>query len=377
MGREAALYPSMVRIGTGPRLAILPSESREGASLLRGYNMATALRHHGWQTLVLPAQLALPQRTRVLERFRPDLVLVQQARHPFNRAAHLGRWPLVLDIDDADFLDPALEPELTALLALARGAVCGSRFIRDWAAQHTRATRIVWTGTPISPGPWPDHAARRPLVTWAQLGPEGYRDELAIVAEVMADVGRRRGGVDLRLYSLSGPRDLPELVQMQDAGVRIEFLPRLGYDAYLASLREAAVGLSAIASGTGFGRGKSFGKILGYLDAKVPIVCSDAADHALFFREGTGIVSNAPGCMGRCRLRPARRSRAPHGDVRGRACRFPCPSVGGRRRRTVARLSERTAGSCSPRGHMRTATASHCRCAGVSDHERGNFPWFN
>ncbi len=325
MGREAALYPSMVRIGTGPRLAILPSESREGASLLRGYNMATALRHHGWQTLVLPAQLALPQRTRVLERFRPDLVLVQQARHPFNRAAHLGRWPLVLDIDDADFLDPALEPELTALLALARGAVCGSRFIRDWAAQHTRATRIVWTGTPISPGPWPDHAARRPLVTWAQLGPEGYRDELAIVAEVMADVGRRRGGVDLRLYSLSGPRDLPELVQMQDAGVRIEFLPRLGYDAYLASLREAAVGLSAIASGTGFGRGKSFGKILGYLDAKVPIVCSDAADHALFFREGTGIVSNAPDVWvdAVCALLddPARRtamSEAAHADFRTR-----------------------------------------------------------
>ena len=41
-----------------------------------------------------------------------------------------------------------------------------------------------------------------------------------------------------------------------------------------------------------FSRGKSFGKILGYLDAKTPAICSDEVDHALFFDAGQGIVSN-------------------------------------------------------------------------------------
>lgn len=294
LGREAALYPAVLAPGQGPRLAVLPSSGPEGASLLRGYNMAAALRRHGWQTVVLPVQLTQAQRQRLLARFRPDLLLVQQARHPLNRLAHLGAWPVVFDIDDADFLDPALTGELEALLGHALGAVCGSRYIRDWVARHTPQTRIIWTGTPIDPGPWPAHADRRPLVTWAQLGPERYVRELDFVAGVMAEVAQRRGGVDLRLYSWAGPQDHPALARMRAAGVRLTFQPRLDYAEYTASLREAAVGLSAIAPGEGFGQGKSFGKILGYLDAKVPVICSDAADHALFFRPATGVVSNDP-----------------------------------------------------------------------------------
>lgn len=292
--REAALYPAVFRGAQRPRFAVLPSEGRAGASLLRGFNMAEALQNRGWQTMVLPAQLGQAQRKRLLKLFRPDLLLVQQARHPLNRAAHLHGWPVVLDIDDADFLDPALEPELKAILAQARGAVCGSRFIRDWVKRHAARTRVIWTGTTITSGTWPTHERRRPLVTWAQLGPEAYRAELAIVAKVMSEVASRRGGVDLRLYSWSGSKDVPELVQMQASGVRIEFLPRLDYQSYLASLREAAVGLSAIAPQGGFSHGKSFGKILGYLDAKVPVICSDAADHALFFTNESGVVSNDP-----------------------------------------------------------------------------------
>ncbi len=325
IGREAALYPTLLRGGRRPGLAVLPSEGRAGASLLRGFNMADALQGRGWRTMVVPHHLSRAQRHRVLGLFRPDLLLVQQARHPLNRVEHLQDWPTVLDIDDADFMDPALEPALSAILARAEGAVCGSRFIRDWAQRHGARARVIWTGTPVSPGPWPLHADRRPLVTWAQLGPEAYRAELGIVAHVMVEVARRRGPVDLRLYSWSGPRDAPELEQMQAAGVRIEILPRLSYDDYLASLREAAVGLSAIARAEGFAQGKSFGKILGYLDAKVPVICSDAADHALFFRPGSGVVSDDPAVWADtvCALLddPARRQSmadAAHADFRSR-----------------------------------------------------------
>jgi glycosyltransferase involved in cell wall biosynthesis len=54
------------------------------------------------------------------------------------------------------------------------------------------------------------------------------------------------------------------------------------------------VGLSPICTGSPFSRGKSFGKVLAYLDRGVPVVASDEADHALFFTRDTGILSNDP-----------------------------------------------------------------------------------
>jgi glycosyltransferase involved in cell wall biosynthesis len=41
-----------------------------------------------------------------------------------------------------------------------------------------------------------------------------------------------------------------------------------------------------------YSRGKSFGKILSYLDAEVPVIASDEVDHSLFFDGGSGVVSN-------------------------------------------------------------------------------------
>lgn len=294
VAREAALYPAVLRPGRGPRLAVLPSEGRAGSSLLRGYNIAEALRARGWSALCLPPHLRAAQRARVLGLLRPDIVLVQQAWHELNRVQHLTRWRLVLDIDDADFLDPRLEPALVALASRARGVSCGSRFIRDWAARYNANARVIWTGTPVSRGPWPTHEGRRPLVVWAQQNPHRYPRELEFVAGVMSEVAQRRGGAALRLHSWSGPRDVAPLRRLEEAGVTLEFLPRMPYAEFVASLREAAVGLSAISADAAFSQGKSFGKVLAYLDAKVPVVCSDAADHALFFEPETGVVSNDP-----------------------------------------------------------------------------------
>jgi glycosyltransferase involved in cell wall biosynthesis len=72
----------------------------------------------------------------------------------------------------------------------------------------------------------------------------------------------------------------------------LELLPTLDYDPFLASLREVAVGLCPLIADSPFSRGKSFGKILGYLHAGVPVVASDAADHAVFFTPDAGVVSN-------------------------------------------------------------------------------------
>ncbi|MFN3938748.1 MAG: glycosyltransferase [Gemmobacter sp.] len=295
VAREAALWPRIAAAATGPgpSVAFLPSEGPVGASLLRAYNIAHALRAHGWRSLVIPPHLRLGQRQRILGVFRPDLVVVQQCRHPLNRVAHLDGRRLVLDIDDADFLDSALRPELDAMATVAAGVICGSRFIRDWAATLNGNTVIVWTGTPPSAGTPPEHAARAPIVTWAQASPLGYAAEFDYVRDVVKRVAARTGTVRFRLYGWDGQDDHPALADLRAAGVSVDLLPFMPYPAFVASLREVAVGLSAIVP-RGFSQGKSFGKILGYLDADVPVICSDAADHALFFAPGSGVVSNDP-----------------------------------------------------------------------------------
>ncbi|HWL55538.1 MAG TPA: glycosyltransferase [Paracoccus sp. (in: a-proteobacteria)] len=295
VAREAALYPAAVRGRRATRrIAFLPSDARVQSSMLRAYNIAGELEKQGWATLVVPKQLTLAQRRRLLATFRPDMVVVQQCRHPLNRLVHVREWPFVLDIDDADFLDPTLGDALEDMARHASGVICGSRYIRDWAAQFSRNPVVIWTTTPITPRAFVEAGLREPIVTWAQSSPLGYPGELAFVAEVMRGVARLRGGVRLRLYGWDGPRDHPALTAMAGDGVKVELLPFMPYEAFIASLGSAAVGLSPIVP-EGFSRGKSFGKILAYLDAKVPVICSDEVDHSLFFTGKSGVVSNDPG----------------------------------------------------------------------------------
>lgn len=294
IAREAALYPAVIRSGRArPRIAVVTSHGRAQSGLLRGYNMADELRLRGWQAVVLPPHLSQPQRQRLLRLFRPDVILVQQCRHPLNRVRHLGNWRLVLDIDDADFFDPALRGELEEMARCAEGVICGSRFIRDWAAQFNANSVVIWTGTPISNAATPRHADRQPVVTWAQSGPLGYMAEFGFVSDLMCRTAARIGPVQFRLYGWDAPSDHPFLADMRAAGVNVDLRPFLDYPAFLASLRDVAVGLSPIVP-EGFSLGKSFGKILGYLDADVPVICSDEADHALFFTPASGVVSNDP-----------------------------------------------------------------------------------
>lgn len=292
--REAVLYPRVLgAVPDAPRVAFLPGEGRVWSSLLRVYNIAEALDGLGWSTLVVPPQLGLSQRRRILRLFAPDLVVVQLCRHPLNRIEHLDGWRLVLDIDDADFLSPDMDTALAAVARRAAGVICGSRFVQNWARTHNDVTAIVWTGGPVSDRPSPPQRDRRPIVTWAQSRPLQYPAEFAFAERVMLDVARKRPDVRYRLYGWDQAQDHPALARLRAAGVALELRPFMPYEAFLSSLREVSVGLCPYVP-EGFVLGKSFGKIIGYLDAQVPVVCSDVGDHALFFGAGTGIVSNDP-----------------------------------------------------------------------------------
>ena len=64
------------------------------------------------------------------------------------------------------------------------------------------------------------------------------------------------------------------------------------YKDFLTSLEDAAVGLAPLCPETPFSRGKSFGKVLAYLDRGVPVVGSDACEHGAFFDTDSGVITN-------------------------------------------------------------------------------------
>lgn len=261
------------------------------SSLLRGYNIAAALRERGWNAAVLPKQLDLSQRKRVLRLFNPDVAVLMGSRLSDNNCALLQGVPYVYDIDDADFHDPAMTDRMVQDVSAARSVVAGSRYVADWCKQYNSDTQVVWTGSPRVEREFLSQMRRPKLVTWAQSAPFGYLDELNFVIEMLAGLDRK--DYVLRLYGTS-PEDArsPALEPLRKQGVDVELLPFLPYDGFLKSLENVAVGLSPICTSAPFSRGKSFGKILAYLSSGVPIVTSDEVDHGRFFTAETGVVSN-------------------------------------------------------------------------------------
>jgi hypothetical protein len=178
-------------------------------------------------------------------------------------------------------------PAVTAVIA-------GSRYVADWCRGQGAEAHVVWTGTPVSALPRPAQEARPPVVAWAQGDPVSYVRERAFVEDVMGRVAARRPGTRLRLYGRQPGQGDDILAPFQAMGLSVEWLPAMSYGRFLASLDNVAVGLSPICPENTFSRGKSFGKVLAYLDRGVPVVASDEADHRLFFHAGTGVISNDP-----------------------------------------------------------------------------------
>ena len=294
--REASVRARIpLRKGQGASVAFLPAYGREGAALLRIFNPAEALGRAGWRTLVLPPALTLAQRRRILSAARPDILVMQGARHALNRPALYPGRPIVYDMDDADFHLPHLAQPVERAMPDVACVVAGSRYVAEWCSARGAETEVVWTGSPVSGAPAPAQSGRPPVVAWAQSSPESYAGEAAWVIEVMRRVSARHPAVRLRLYDRRESGSDAFLARFREAGIAVEWYPSARYRDYLASFGDVRVGLAPIAAGNPFSRGKSFGKILAYLDRRVPVAASDTAEYAAFFDRASGVVSDDPG----------------------------------------------------------------------------------
>lgn len=279
---------------SGRSAVFLPCEGRRGAALLRCYLVSRELRRLGWRCLVLSPKLKLGQRQRLLQRARPDILFMQGGRHALNRPEFYPGQRIIYDMDDADFFLPHLAGPVEHAMPQVAGVIAGSRFIADWCRARGAVADVVWTGAPVSARAHVPNEKRPPVVAWAQTRPMEYRREAELVRTVMARLVRRHPGVRLRLYDRL-PGDDPGFAGWFEAeGIPVEWWPRRSYRDYLRSFDDVSVGLAPLCTETPFSRGKSFGKVLAYLDRQVPVIGSDAGEHDAFFGPDTGVISNDP-----------------------------------------------------------------------------------
>ncbi|MEO0360728.1 MAG: glycosyltransferase [Pseudomonadota bacterium] len=281
--------------GDAGSILFFPSYWRVQSSLLRVDHVAERLAERGWRTAIARPDFDLARRRRLLEAMSPDVLFIHLARNEHHDPALYPGRRVVFDMDDADWLNPRFAERVEACVAGAAGVIAGSRHLRRWCDEHgAKRSTVVWTGTPPSEGPRPAHEDRAPIVTWAQSDPANYPEELAFVEDVMTRVAARRPGVRLRLYGWRERYEASLTAGMERAGVAVEKVAPLPYADFLRSLRETAVGLSPVIEANPYSRGKSFGKILAYFDAEVPVVTSDAVDHPLLFTHENGVMSDDP-----------------------------------------------------------------------------------
>jgi len=279
-----------------PGVVIFPSgQPPDPASNLRAWLLAPELRKLGWRAVVVPAHLDLPARRRILKAEEPDVILMQQTRHPLNDPHLYAPIPCVLDADDADYLDPRHQKRIISIATGAAAVTAGSRFISECFSRHNPKTEILWTCTPnASRASSLPPEKRPPILAWAHSAPLMYTHEMALVKEVALGVAERMKFSFWLFGTKPGEAD-DYFAPMVAKGIDCVAIPLMNYDAYLAKVAEAAVGMQPVCTTNEFSWGKSFGKILAYLAGGVAVVASDAVDHPLFFRHGeNGMLVNTP-----------------------------------------------------------------------------------
>jgi hypothetical protein len=288
---KAILHEAFMHVQRGrepasaPRVMMFPSNDPwDAASNLRTWLVAPELRALGWRVTVVPPALGLEQRRRAVRLERPDVIFMQQTRHPLNQPKLYAPCPVVLDADDADCLDSRLSDMIAESARDAAAVVGGSTFIADWMRRHNPNTEVIWSCSPpprTAPARhWRDRA---PIVAWAHAAPFRYEEEAALIHRAL-QLAAARARFSFWLFGTTEAEARDWFAPLRRAGVDCAAISPLRYDGYLLKVAESAIGLQPVCTTTHpFSRGKSFGKVLAYLCGGVAVIASNDVDHPLFF----------------------------------------------------------------------------------------------
>ena len=284
--REALLYLEILRSRKANKsIVMFPWQSELGSSSSRErvYRIAEHLKSQGWRVIIVPHQLNLTQRQRILRIENPDILLVQTVRHPLNRPALYQAKNIVFDIDDADFENPEARQDVIDCCTGSSMVTCGSKYIRDFCQKYNKNTFVVWTGMENQSAKYSPASTRSNIVAWGTSNSLAYSQEREFVGRV-AKILSSHVKFELWVYGANNHPDLQEFKsQMEDIGVKCKLIPSMSFIEYHKSLESCAVGLHPISLENSFSKGKSFGKLNSYIQRGVPIVTQRALDYPDFF----------------------------------------------------------------------------------------------
>lgn len=280
------------------RVAVCPGDDYPGsAGDLRGVAIARCLKNLGWQTLWFPVATSAEDRQAWLRRFQPHVVLFQQTRHPLNDPSLYPGHLCVLDVDDADIVRPQVRDHVIAVARGCHTVIAGSDHLASLFRPYNPRVHVVWTGTYLRAELGaPPNRMRPATLAWSQTTPLHYPKEAELVRWLVLRLAKRLSErLTLQLYD-SQHASLEELLApLKAAGVLVRTLPRLRYPAFQATLGQVAIGLHPVVDLEGFSQGKSFGKILNYINAGAACVVSNALDYPKFLRTGeNGMLASGP-----------------------------------------------------------------------------------
>ena len=285
------------------RLVIFPYWTLEDDSSTRerSYNLGENLRTLGWRVTIVPFQLDLEQRRRILRLEKPKILYIQKGRHKLNFPELYEVPRIVFDIDDADFLWPddfIMPKQKTQVIKCCEGSdlvICGSRFVADFCRQYNPNTHIVWTGMAPQEQDYPPPSLRQRIVAWGTSNSVSYVGEREFLAEVMVKL-REKIDFEFWVYGAVDFQALQPFVNdLAKHNVKVKLFPPMSFEEYHSSLENAAVGLHPVGNSDPFSQGKSFGKLNSYILRGVPIVVQRMLDYPDFFRDGeNGMLANEP-----------------------------------------------------------------------------------
>ena len=199
-----------------------------------------------------------------------DVVWLERSFAPgLDSLARMIRRPLVLDIDDAVWLEGLAGRGLPGLTRQAAAAIAGNRYLADWLAPYCPNVHIVPTAIDcqrFSPASRLAGAAARPGFVIGWTGTAGNFRYLESIAPALSRVLREVPGASLLVIAEREPQ-LPAL-----AGLPVTFV-RWSPAVEATALAGADVGIMPLEDSE-WTRGKCSFKMLQYMALGLPTVVS-------------------------------------------------------------------------------------------------------
>ncbi|GFE70027.1 glycosyltransferase [Chroococcus sp. FPU101] len=262
------------------------SDKTLASSRERAYNLSKYLRQLGWRVIIVPFQLELPQRRRILALEKPDILYIQKGRHPLNYPQLYQASQIVFDLDDADFLDPNQTQQIIDCCQGSKLVICGSQYIANYCHQYNPNTHIIWSGMNLENRKYLPSSQRKRIVAWGTSDAIGYAQERKFLLEVVIEL-RKKIDFEFWIYGLKNAQAIEnDLEQLKQNQIPTKLFSLLSLEQYHDSLEKVAVGLHAVMDIHPYSLGKSFGKVNSYMQCGVPIVVHNRIDYPNFFEDG-------------------------------------------------------------------------------------------